>query len=301
MRTLPLRAVAPALLLAALLAGCSSADAGSSDDPLTLLYTADAQGYLEACACDTGGELGGIARRAFLVDSLRERDPGTLLVEAGDFATSPGPRGEMGGLVAVRAMNRMGYDAVLPGEVELNLGAGFWQKVQGLQLPFVHTNFGTPALGPPQAEPLMVECAGRRIAVLGLLGTDLYLLPPVKEELRLLPPLEAAGAALETLEEDEVDLVVALVHMRGAQLDSLTARFPRIDVVVAGHTSRNLDEPERRGSALLVSAGFLGQHVGALRLAGPELEEAENSIIRIETTLPEEPEIARWVGIAAPG
>lgn len=280
--------------------GCSAGgEPPPSERSLTLLYTADAQGYLEACACETGGMLGGIARRAVLVDSLRRADPGALLVESGDFATGPGAYGEMVGLIAARAMARMKYDAVLPGEVELNLGPGFWQKVAGLALPFVHTNFGTPALGPPQPEPLILERAGRRIAVLGLIGPDLYFLPAAKAELRILPPAEAAKAALEKLEGRDVDLVVALVHMRSAEIERLAKLLPEIDVLVAGHTSKNLARPEPRATALLVSAGFLGQHVGALRLSGPGLESAESSLIRLEVEMPEDPEIARWVGIAA--
>jgi hypothetical protein len=47
-----------------------------------------------------------------------------------------------------------------------------------------------------------------------------------------------------------------------------------------------------------VSAGFLGQHLGDLRLSGAELKSAENKVLRIETSLPEDPAIERWVGIA---
>jgi 2',3'-cyclic-nucleotide 2'-phosphodiesterase (5'-nucleotidase family) len=301
------RLASAVLPLGVWLSGCSSSGDGpasgraspSAGSPLTILYTADAQGYLEECACETGGMLGGIARRAALVDSLRAREPGALLLEAGDFATGPGPYGEMVGLVAARAMARMKYDAVLPGEVELNLEPDFWQKVAGLELPFVHTNFGGPGLGPPQREALILERDGRRIAVLGLLGTDLYFMPERRAEPGILDPVEAAGAALEKLRDEDVDLVVALVHMKGPAIDSLAARRPEIDVLVAGHTAKNLEKAERRGSALLVSAGFLGQHLGALSLSGPGLEEARNSVIRLEPSLPEDPEIARWAGIAA--
>jgi 2',3'-cyclic-nucleotide 2'-phosphodiesterase (5'-nucleotidase family) len=274
-----------------------SACGSPSDRPLTVLYTADAQGYLDKCACSTGGELGGIARRAVLVDSLRQTDPRALLVEAGDFAGGPNPNGELAGWVAAEAMAKMKYDAVLPGEVELNLGPGFWDKVRD-KLPWVHTNVGTPALGPPQLEPLIVEKGDRRIAILGLVGSDLYFLPAAQAKLEIVPPLEAASQALNKLESKHVDLVVALAHMKQAGVDSLAARFPQIDLFVAGHRSQDLEQPERLGSALLVSAGFLGQHLGDLRLSGPDLKSAENHVIRIETSLPEDPTVARWVGIA---
>jgi 2',3'-cyclic-nucleotide 2'-phosphodiesterase (5'-nucleotidase family) len=290
---------APAVLSVALLAGPLAACGGSSG-PVTILYTADAQGYLEECACETGGMLGGVARRATLVDSLRAAAPGAaLLVEAGDFATGPGPRGELVGFVAARAMAKMGYDAVLPGEVELNLGPAFFETLRPLGLPLVHTNFGTPALGPPQAEPLVIERDGRRVAVMGLLGPDLVLLEPARDGLVLEDPGEAARRALRAL-RDRPDLVVALVHGRGAFADSVAANVPGIDVVVAGHTSRNAADPERRGEAVVVTAGFLGQHVGELRLSDDDLDQPANALHRIETTLAEDPEIARWVGIAAP-
>jgi 5'-nucleotidase len=282
------------LVLAALsLYACGS----SSDRPFTVLYTADAQGYLEKCACSTGGELGGIARRAVLVDSLRQTEPNALLVEAGDFAGGPNPSGELAGWVAAEAMAKMKYDAVLPGEVELNLGSGFWDKVGG-KLPWVHTNVGSPALGPPQDSPLVIEKGDRRIAILGLIGPDLYFLPDAQARLQIEPPLESAGRALARLEGKPVDLVVALVHMKQAGVDSLAARFPQIGLIVAGHRSQDLEQPERASSALLVSAGFLGQHLGDLELSGSDLKLAENRVIRIETSLREDPTVARWVCIA---
>jgi 5'-nucleotidase len=298
-RSLPASWLRLSILL--LLGACGVSGGAPATRDLAILYTADAQGYLKECACETGGMLGGIARRAALVDSLRKSEGDLLLLEAGDFATGPGPHGEIVGLVAARAMARMGYDAILPGEVELNLGAPFWEKVAGLDLPFVHTNFGSAALGPPARKAVVVERAGRRIAVLGLLGADLYFLPEAKESLQIDPPDEAARSALADLRRGwDFDLVVALVHMRGGDVDRLVERVPEIDLVVAGHTSRNVEEPERRGRALLVSAGFLGQQVGALRLPGGRLAAAENSLIRLEASLPEDEQIARWVGIAAP-
>jgi 2',3'-cyclic-nucleotide 2'-phosphodiesterase (5'-nucleotidase family) len=112
--------------------------------------------------------------------------------------------------------------------------------------------------------------------------------------------VEAATRALDALRDDRPDLVVALVHGRGAFADSVAAQVPGIDVIVAGHTSRNAAEPERRGEALVVTAGFLGQHLGELRLSGSELDQASNTVHRIETTLAEDSEIAGWTGIAAP-
>ena len=295
------RAAARAVILPALLAlgACSGSRADPAEPALRILYTADAQGYLEACACETGGMLGGIARRAALVDSLQVADPAALLVEAGDFATSPGAHGERVGIAAARAMDRMGYDAVLPGEVELNLSPEWWRAIAGLELPFVHTNFGTPELGPPDPEPLVLERGGRRVAVLGLLGADLYLLPETRERARVLPPVAAAGEALRRLEGRDVDAVLALVHARDAVIDALAAAHPRIDVIVAGHTAKNLEQPERRGATLVVTAGFLGQHLGDLELRGRTPETARNRLIRLETSLPEDPEVARWAAIAA--
>ena len=272
----------------------------SPGDDLTVLYTADAQGYLKECACETGGELGGIARRATLVDSLRADAPNALLVEAGDFSTSPGPRGEITALVALRAMKEMDYDAVLPGEVDLNLGSAFWKKTVELGLPLVHTNFGSPEIGPPQRKPLIVEKDGERIAILGLLGSDLYLLPGPKESLEIIPPVAAAKAAGASAEKEGAESNLAHVHNKAPQIDALAKAAPQIDVLVAGHTTKNAAEPERLGSTLLVTAGFLGQHVGELRLGGDDPARAQNQLHRIETTIAEQPRIARWVGIAAP-
>jgi 2',3'-cyclic-nucleotide 2'-phosphodiesterase (5'-nucleotidase family) len=241
-----------------------------ADPDLVLVYTASSQGYLEPCGCAVQGkEMGGVARRATLVDSLRAVGAPLLLVEAGDFVGGPGEPGRVVGEVSLQVMQRMGYDAIALGESELVLGEPFLQRAAAAGPAIAHANYSHPALGPAQKGGLLIEKGGLEIGVIGLLDPEALPQEFPLEDLVIEPPGPAAAAATASLRAAGADLVVVLGHgdFRSSGRIVLEAGGP--DLWVVGHGGKELSQPFERGGALLLGAGNAGKLVGILELEMP--------------------------------
>ena len=165
---------------------------------------------------------GGLTRVATIVDSLRARYPGqVVLVDAGDliqgdpFATyfarvaprDPNP--------VIEAMNLTGYDVATPGNHDFDWGLGMMrQAFAGAAFPYVsgnlHTLPGDSLLFQPYA---VLNRQGVRVGITGFTtpGTAVWNRDQLQGKLRVDRISIAAGPVIQALRR-ESDLVVALVH-----------------------------------------------------------------------------------------
>jgi 2',3'-cyclic-nucleotide 2'-phosphodiesterase (5'-nucleotidase family) len=207
---------------------------------------------------------GGLARVATVVDSLKARYPGEVVVmDAGDllqgdaFATyfarikphDPHP--------LIEAMNLTGYDVATLGNHEFDWGLGpMRQAISGAAFPYVSGNIYTLAgdtlLYPPY---VVLRREGVRIGVAGFTtpGAMVWDREQLQGKVRIDRIPAAASRVMEAMRR-ETDVAVALVHsgMDGpASYDttgiggehaaaSLATFLVRPDVVVVGHSHREM-------------------------------------------------------------
>jgi 2',3'-cyclic-nucleotide 2'-phosphodiesterase / 3'-nucleotidase / 5'-nucleotidase len=207
---------------------------------------------------------GGLARVATVVDSLKARYPGEVVVmDAGDllqgdaFATyfarvkprDPHP--------LIEAMNLTGYDVATLGNHEFDWGLGSMRRAMtGAAFPYVSGNIYTLAgdtlLYPPY---VVLRRRGLRIGVAGFTtpGAMVWDRDQLQGKVRIERIPAAASRVMEAMRR-ESDVAVALVHsgMDGpASYDttgiggedaasSLAALLVRPDVVVVGHSHREM-------------------------------------------------------------
>jgi len=206
---------------------------------------------------------GGVARVAAVVDSLRARYPGqVVLVDAGGvlqgdpFATYYARVAPTRPHPIIEALNLVGYDAATPGNHDFDWGLPFFQQaVAEARFPYVSANLyagqGDSLLYPAWR---VVQRQGVRVAITGFTtpGTMVW----DREQMgraRFRPILPAAAPVLEAMRRD-ADLTVALVHsgMSGRASYDTTgigeenvaaglAELPaRPDLVVVGHSHREM-------------------------------------------------------------
>ena len=207
---------------------------------------------------------GGLTRVATIVDSLKARYPGqVVVVDAGDliqgdpFATyfarvaprDPNP--------VIEAMSLTGYDVATPGNHDFDWGLGVMrQAVAGAAFPYVSGNIYTLPADTLLFKPyVVVPRQGVRIGITGFTtsGTAVWNRDQLQGKLRLARIPVAAARVMEPLRR-ESDLVVALLHSGlagpasydtagvgdenvAAALAGLTVRP---DLVVLGHSHREL-------------------------------------------------------------
>ncbi|HUF34528.1 MAG TPA: 5'-nucleotidase C-terminal domain-containing protein, partial [Gemmatimonadales bacterium] len=239
---------------------------------------------------------GGLARVAPVVDSLRRRYPGqVVLLDAGDllqgdpFATYHGRVAPATPHPIVEAMNLVGYDAATPGNHDFDFGVpAFERAVADAAFPYVSANIYA-ASGDTLIFPAVrvLQRQGIRVGVAGFTtpGTMVWNRDRLRGRLRVGPIGQSAGATLATLRQVS-DLSVVLMHsgMDGpATYDtagvgdenvaaSLASLPFRPDVVVVGHSHGELADSVVNGVHFVQprhhAAGVAVVHVDLRRVGG---------------------------------
>ncbi|MFN2132657.1 MAG: bifunctional metallophosphatase/5'-nucleotidase [Anaerolineae bacterium] len=291
-------------------AGCASPAATSTPVPtptatptvpkpfaLTIVYTNDGWGYTEPCACDPS--VGGLARRAAYIESVRAEAQNVLVVDAGDSLLSLQHIGdrEQGRLLA-EAFNHMGYDAVTLGGLDFRMGLDVLrEQMQVADYAVLSANTLDPETKEPLAEPyVIVERAGRRIALIGL--TDAQITSEVTQG--NVPVLEPVAELVDIVDaiQDQADVIVVLSHLGFVFDMNLQKVAPEIDVIVSGRDGEVYDPPLTAAGPIIVSAGNRGEYVGRLDLsfdANAELQSFDGHVQILTDEVPDDPQMRQWM------
>lgn len=201
-----------------------------------------------------------------LVSAARARGDPVLLLDAGDawqdfrvllYAVWGADR-------MVEWMNRVGYDAMAPGNHDFYRG---WPGVSALAasaaFPLLCANLapvdGTASPFPASAR---VVAGGLDILIVGL--TALELLPTLDIPwLHVVDPVEALHREISAASGDP-DLVVCLAHIPLREAAAIAAAVPEVDIFVTGHSHEATATPLVFGDALIVQSGAFGRNVGEL-------------------------------------
>ncbi|PDO09517.1 MAG: hypothetical protein BLM47_12175 [Candidatus Reconcilbacillus cellulovorans] len=264
-------------------------------DRLLVIHTNDLHSRLEA-----------VPHLATAIRSLREGMPDdrVLLVDCGDHMDRmrPETEGTMG-RVNVALLNRLGVEAVVPGNNEgLTFLPEALAELYGRQARFrvlccnlVCRKTGAP---PPWMEPaVVVRKAGRSIALIGVTAAFSDFYEPLGWD--ALDPIDSVRSTVARLRAN-CDAVIVLSHL-GFPLDRrLASEVDGVDVVLGSHTHHLLERPVRFGGAWIGAAGKFGEHVGWMLLTlggengGVELEDGGC----VESNrYPPEPWVERELGV----
>ncbi|HET7600207.1 MAG TPA: 5'-nucleotidase C-terminal domain-containing protein [Gemmatimonadales bacterium] len=268
-------------MLHALLLLAAVAAAGADTTHLVLVATTDVHGH--ATDWDYLADApfpGGLARAATVVDSLRARYPGrVLVVDAGDliegdpFASYFSRTAPRDPHPVIEALNLIGYDAATPGNHDFDYGVPTFERaLASAAYRYVSANLhelprDTLAL-PASA---VVVRGGVRVAITGFTtpGVMVWDAKALRGRMRVTRIGEAAARYLPGIRR-EADVVVALVHSGIAATSSydtagvgpedaglaLAAGPARPDLVVLGHSHREIVETVVNGVHFVQPAPF---------------------------------------------
>ncbi|MFH1143216.1 MAG: hypothetical protein V1774_01570 [Candidatus Eisenbacteria bacterium] len=194
-----------------------------------------------------------------------------LLMDGGDFLPRViDRREEPKALLCWGEMERLGYDAVALGEIELR----HWDLIERLMtempLPVVSTNVEhlRDGLWLPVGEKYsIVECNGARIGVISTITEELFgqTTQEFQDRLRVLPPMPEIERAVAALEA-QVDVIVLLAHMDPKALEQLASLVEGVDIVLGGHVTQIDTMPMRLAEVIVNRSGTRGQALAATRL-----------------------------------
>ncbi len=222
--------------------------------------------------------MGGLARRASVIDKYRDPDNGLVVVDVGDSLVSKGAARQAplvkGNLITARtmlkALGAMDVHALVPGELDLAPGLGWLKKTAAAEkVPLLGANLrvrGRAALPSHR----VVDTGGVKVGLLGLVDhSDVgeHHQPILKRnKVKTTDPAAAARAGVKALQKAGAQLVVVLGHMSLVKARALAAKVPGIHLMVLGHDGGRMAEPQRSGKTYIVEAGQRGRELGHIQL-----------------------------------
>ena len=193
---------------------------------ITLLYSSNGDGDYEQCGCPVH-PLGGVARRATVIDRARADADAALVLEAGDLflpqrenvAASKRPDAgeiERRARLLAGAYGRIGTTALLPGERDLALGLPLLRRLAKQRgLPLLASNlYGRDGKRLFDADRI-VDAAGVKVGIFGVTA------PPAPDDaaafkaagIEARDPVAAARDEVAGLRARGARIVVAMVHV----------------------------------------------------------------------------------------
>jgi 5'-nucleotidase len=264
------------------LLGLSLPAVAASEAKLVILHTNDMHSRIDPFpeSDKQWGGLGGMARRAAMIEQIRKQEPHVLLLDSGDIWQGTPYFNFFGGELEYKLMSQMGYDATTFGNHDFDNGLeGLQKQLPNAGFPFLIANYDfseTPLAG--RFQPYKVfEKAGHRIGVFGI-GIELSGLVADKNfgATQYLDPVTKAKEMVTQLRGPEhCDMVICLSHLgykyESAKIDDrkLAAQVSGIDLILGGHTHTFMDAPEAinspNGRATLINqVGWSGINLGRL-------------------------------------
>jgi 5'-nucleotidase/UDP-sugar diphosphatase len=305
---------------------------------VTILFTHDMHDHFLPFKTWQDGkivQLGGYARLQSAINAERQKNPDSLLLDAGDYS--------MGTLfqtlfasdgIGLRIMGNMGYDVVTLGNHEFDFRAdGLASSLDaarksGDKLPgMVISNSSFPVDKDGKMteslanlkkamdeygvkEYIVMERGGVKIGIFGLMGKESASQAPMSGVV-FTDPIKKAKEIVKKLEEDEkVELIICLSHSGTKENKSdsedeiLAKKVPEIDVIISGHTHSKLKKPIIVGNTIIGSCGENGKNLGILSISRDTgsarsgvWKLADYRLKLIDISLPEDPGISQTIGL----
>lgn len=223
---------------------------------ITILHTNDTHSHIDPfdASHPKNPNMGGITRRATLVEQIRKENPNTLLLDAGDIFQGTPYFNYYGGELELKLMSMMKYDASTLGNHEFDNGLeGFLAPLPNANFDFINSNydFSNTILDGYIKKHKIIIVDGIKVGIFGL-GIELAGLvsKPNYKETQYLDPIEIAQDMTQFLkQEKKCDLVICLSHLGYKYNNSkvsdlvLASKTKDIDLIIGGHTHTFLDKP----------------------------------------------------------
>lgn len=264
---------------------------------ITILHTNDVHSHIDAFPADhpRNANLGGAARRAALIESIRKEQEHVLLLDAGDIFQGTPYFNYYGGELEFKLMSMMQYDVATLGNHDFDNGIdGFYAQLPHAKFDFVSANydFKNTILNEHVKPYKIFKKGGLKIGVFGL-GIELNGLVDkgLYKETVYLDPVEIAQDMSRILKkEHKCDLIICLSHLGFSYKNEpykisdleLAKKTKNIDLIIGGHTHTFLEKPviekNSDGKEVLINqVGCYGLNLGRIDFYFSNEEKIKNN------------------------
>lgn len=236
---------------------------------VVILFSGNNNGKYRDCGCPYEN-LGGLAERKTVIDSLRSTVDNLLIFDTGDNLNPFLKTDDRDEMVA-EIYPLLGYDAVSVGDQELIAGTAFYKERLAKKLPFVSCNvtFRDTSMNPAEYKIFEVK-NGLKIGVTGLNYYSGFV-PLVSNKNILRDEIQvdrAADMLKKTLEkmQGKCDLIVLLCHLNQEGIAKILDHTDGYNVLIGGHNNPEYIYPRLVKDKIHVQPGYGGETMGKLSL-----------------------------------
>ena len=270
---------------------------------------------------DTHAHLNTMPKMYSAIKEVRANNENNLLLHGGDVFSGTLYFNEFKGQADLALMNLMGFDAMVYGNHEFDLGsneggqASLAKFVQGANFPLLGSNIdfsADPFMAGLVVQNTLVENAsggksyhsivknidGEKIGIFGLTTEDtIDISSPMN--VKFYNYLETAKEAVNMFEDAGINKIIAVTHLGfdsnpAVGNDLLLAQVDGIDVIVGGHSHTKLESPtlvttdahgNEKNPTVVVQAGQYAENLGKLNVTFDEngvITEHAGQLIKVE-------------------
>jgi 5'-nucleotidase/UDP-sugar diphosphatase len=302
------------------------APAFSGELNFTILHTNDVHGRFAAtppfgsqCNAQHISEnkcVGGAARQASAINSVRAEGGDVVLLDAGDQFQGTLFFTLYSGQAAAQVMNRLGYDAMAVGNHEFDKGPKTLARfAERIDFPLLAANMDVsadPHLAGRVAPWTVLEIGGEELGVIGLITEETPSISSPGPNIRFADLTQSLNAAVAALQGRGINKIIALGHVGYWRDMALARAVDGVDVIVGGHSHTYLssDDPSAAGpyptlvtspageTVLIVQAYQWSRYLGRLDVsfdAAGRLSAWHGAPILMDNAIAEDPGVAALV------
>ncbi|WP_416443079.1 bifunctional metallophosphatase/5'-nucleotidase [Leeuwenhoekiella sp. A16] len=249
---------------------------------ITILHTNDVHSHIEPFPAEDAdyANKGGVARRLTLINKIKQENPNTLLLDAGDIFQGTPYFNFYGGELEFKLMSMLGYDAATIGNHDFDNGIdGLAAQMPNATFKMISSNYDfSNTIMDGKTQPYEIfEKDGIKIGVFGVgIQLDGLVNKKMSKETVYIDPVEVSQDMAKQLKtEKNCDLVICLSHLGYSyEFDkvsdlTLAAKTKDIDLIIGGHTHTFLPKPviakNAAGKNVLINqVGWAGINLGRI-------------------------------------
>ncbi|MBI5323846.1 MAG: 5'-nucleotidase C-terminal domain-containing protein [Ignavibacteriae bacterium] len=285
-------------------------------EDITILFATDTHSNLSPGAPrtpDLAGTKGGIARAATYIKQVRMEDPGrmTLLLHGGDAFVGDVFFNVTNGLRELNAMKMLGYDAMVLGNHEFDLGSNLLPVILNttIQLgfrnfPIICSNLNSKSqvnygLDTVVIGAKTIEQGNVNVGIFGLTTpkTNFYTQTDIIDG--NLDSVVAANVAF--LKSLNCNIIICLSHMGDVYDRQIAQNVEGIDLIIGGHDHKIFPIPEtfdhNGKNTYYVQAGAFYRTMGRVNINynNNQIENLDYDFVNIDENIEEDPDMKHFI------
>ena len=263
---------------------------------LTILYDNDLHGQLLPFTglidnTNSGVNIGGAARRAYLMKKFKTENPNTLIFNQGDIMhgcclISPLFQGS----ADLDMFEKMPYDAMVIGNHDVDYSVATLRHfIKTGSKPILSANLFNDDSSLFAKAYIIKNVGGLKIAIIGLS-------PSIRAEgIHSGDPATILAGYMPELKK-QADSIIAITHIGESTDVNLAQKVSGIDVIVGGHSHTKIDAYEKSGNTIIVQDFLYGMFLGKLDLTivNKKIVDQKAALIPVNGSVPDDPETAAY-------